>query len=179
MRSITTTLPALFLAAACGGLLGAGPAKDDASKPRVQGTWQQKLVGELDKGKPESTEAWGLFSKGGWADNGQVMVFAAKDGGGKVEIVDPAKKTVSSQRTLSPAELDAFKKKVAGADQLADVKSTAMDAIVYEYVHAAKGTDGKVEVQKRVLYQTSSAKNPDHDALVAAFQDLRPKTAKR
>ena len=171
------TFPALLLLCACvtangpatGGSGGAG-----AAKTHLQGTWQEHFTSELQSGRPEASEGWALFSRGGWADNGQIMVYAAKTGGGgRVQIVAPARKDMTSERTLTPAELAAFKEKVAGAAALKDVQTTALDSLVYEYVHAVRGADGAATVTQRLVYETGMKPVPGHDALVAAFQALR------
>ena len=45
------------------------------SSARVGPVWQQAMLDKLAKDPADYREAWGLFSEGGWANAGQVMVY--------------------------------------------------------------------------------------------------------
>ena len=156
-RSFLLWTTAAVTGSACGCIVGNGPseAKEPAAaaigdNARVQRSWQQKMLDQLQSGAPSSTEAWGLFSSGGWADAGQVMVFTTNGGAPQVQVVAPAKKVAEPPRPLSAGEFASLTDEARAADKLGDLDLKMFDGIVYEYVHAVRGADGKALVAQRV-----------------------------
>src|SRR5262249_54254310 len=135
--------------------------------------WQDKLRDML--AGSTATEAWGLFSSGGWSDAGQVMVLMAKDNQAPhLAVVPPAKKAISGERELTGAETEAVSAAVKKAAGLQDVNEQVFDTIEFELVHMGKGADGKPEVTQRVyVRQSGNVPHPEHDAVIQAFQKLR------
>jgi hypothetical protein len=178
-------MTALALATACGCITGnsAEQKTADAAKPtagkeegaRVQPAWQDYLVKALSESTEGATEAYGLFSEGGWADAGQIMVIVGKDKPGRVLVVKPGRKKVEVDRPLTALEWAALKPILADSSTLASIDATAFDALTFELAHAVKASDGTV-IDRRVFYCNPGTKQaPRHEALISAFQALRAK----
>lgn len=178
------TLPFLVafgLQVACGCVFG--KSGDDAPAAKVKGATREAEISiksqELMLTKLNDTngasEAWGVFSEGGWSNSGQVMVVLSPDR--KVRqllIMPPNKPDVAVDRALTDAELASLETAFKQATTLADVDITSFDGLVFEIVHATREQGGKATVQKRVLLRNPGNKpTPEHDAVVAAFQKLR------
>ena len=142
---------------------------------RVALDWQQAMLDRLAKDPAGYREAWGLFSEGGWANAGQVMIYG--DGGQtkmQAVVVEPESDRVSTDRALSVAAFATIANAAKAAEQLVDLDMVAFDALTFEYVHAVKDSAAKVNVVKRVFVRNGGKKDMrEYDALIAAFQQLR------
>ena len=138
--------------------------------------WHKLLVEKLSNEPGKYKDAWALFSSGGWADAGQILVLGDKDSGkyhvytikpGGTEIGGDHDVTAADfNRTLAPA--------IKAAADLSDLAPVAFDALTYYYEHASVGADGKVVIVKRlIIRETIKVRSAPHMALVAAFQKLR------
>jgi len=155
------------------------PAPKSASEPgnaaRVAARWQESFLTRLITDKAGYHDAYGLFSQGGWADAGQVMVFVTKDGqSARLQTVRPGKKTIDIDRPLQTVELQQVLAQAQAAQGLADVITATFDGVEFEYVHATRGVDGKAQVKKRVFVRNPGIhKMPAQQGLINAFQALR------
>lgn len=178
----------LVLQVACGCVYGnaeadsppsdaAAPVAASPSAPRgaeVAIKWQDHMLAELNR-STGMTEAWGVFSEGGWSNAGQVMVlFNADRTTRRLLIVPSNKAAVSVDRSLTDSELSALADACKDAESLADVDIPSFDGLIFEIVHVVRDADGKASVKKRILLRNPGAKpTPAHDAVVAAFQALK------
>jgi hypothetical protein len=191
MRRTLPAVLAVLIMTACGCIMGNGrdEADGEPSPPappapnaadaktdggRVAVEWQQKLVDRL-KGDAKATLAYGVFSEGGWADAGQVMIVTAAGGAGaQLVVVDPNKKEPAVDRPLTAAEWQALAPQLDGAAALADVDVQGFDHQIFEYVALKREADGRVVVADRLYVSNPGSKKfPAQDALIAAFQALR------
>lgn len=138
--------------------------------------WHKLLITRLGNATGQFTDAWGLFSSGGWADAGQLLVLGnPAKGQFHVYVIKPGANEISSDRQVSAEE---FKKTLAtalkNAESLPDLAPVAFDALTFYYEHAFVAADGKVVIGKRIIIRsTAKIKSPAHEAIVTAFQKLR------
>lgn len=152
--------------------------KTAVNKPRVKALWQEKFVKTLQKNK-DYISGWGLFSYGGWADNGQILVFSKKDGTGVIQYANPGSKSVDKTTTMSKAELDAFHKKTTHFSGMKDLNQEVYDGLQYEYVVAVK-ENNKVKVTERVFMNNPGVakKESSHTDIINSFAPMKPKIKK-
>jgi hypothetical protein len=158
-------------------------AKDDKDAPkqapspiagaRVAGAWQERAIALL-KADAKASDLYGLFTEGGWSDDGQVMVLATGDAAQVVFVKPNSKEKSEAARALTATEWTAFKPQAVAAANLADISVEAFDALTYEYVHWQKTADGIKDV-KRVFIRNPSKPMPEHDKLLKAFEALKPR----
>ncbi len=176
-------MSSLTLATACGCITGKGedqkaaevvkpaPAKLEAA--RVKADWQEFLVKTLKDAGDEGVEGYGLFSEGGWADAGQVMVLVNKTRAPRLLVVQAGHARVDLDRPLTDAEWKKLKPVLDDSATLETIEVNAFDALVFELAHAAK-TPGGVAVDRRMFYCNAGKKQaPRHEALITALQDLK------
>lgn len=180
-----------ILMSACGCILGSGPEKtatepaaagatSAAAKPaeksdaRVGAQWQKDMLTKLESDPAGFSEAFGLFSEGGWADAGQVMVLVTADKKAlKLNLVPANGKAIVGDRALTSPELKTIEAAAKTAQSLSDIDIESFDGLIFEYVHAIK-TNGKATVDKRFFVRNPGVKAmPDHDKVINAFQELR------
>ena len=142
---------------------------------RVALDWQQVMLDKLAKDPGGYQEAWGLFSEGGWANAGQVMVFGdAKSTSWRAVVVEPEADRISTDQALSAAGFAPIGKAARAAVSLVDLDMVALDALTFEYVHVQKDGSGNIKVVKRVFIRNGGKKDTrEYDALIAVFQQLR------
>jgi len=142
---------------------------------RVALDWQQVMLDKLAKDPGGYQEAWGLFSEGGWANAGQVMVYGdAKSTSWRAIVVEPEADRISTDQVLSAAAFAPIAKAAKAAASLVDLDMVALDALTFEYVHVQKDGSGNFKVVKRVFIRNGGKKDTrEYDALIAAFQQLR------
>lgn len=195
MRHSLSLLCMLTLASACGCITSsaedtasADPAKvvapQKAAEPvsaatlpeaRVKKEWQDFLVKTLDESGAEGFEAYGLFSAGGWADAGQVMIIVHKTKAPRLLVVQTGHAKVDIDRSLTAEEWKTLQPLTADAATLSSIDVTAFDALEFEFAHASKPPSGAA-IDRRFYYLNAGHKNAArHEALIAAFQLLRKK----
>lgn len=140
--------------------------------PRVQAKWQEVFA---KRGKElDAVEAWGLFSAGGWVDDGQLMIFVASDGRADIEFVPPGGQAVVNRTAIGAAEVQTLRQKLAEIDQLDDHITASYDAVEYELVHLIPVADTGLAIKTRIMMVLpSKEKAPRHDAVLTALKDLR------
>ena len=144
------------------------PAARVTNQPETTASpWHKLLVARLNNAPGQFTEAWGLFSSGGWADAGQLLVLGNP---GKdqyhVYVIKPGANEISSDRKIRAEE---FRRVLASAlksaEGLADLTPVAFDALTFYYEHASVANDGKVVIGKRLIIRsTAKIKSPVHEA---------------
>jgi len=151
---------------------GAGQAKP-GGKPRVAVQWQERME-QLLSSRPKGSDAYGLFSEGGWADAGQIMIFGVSDDG-HLALVDPAAAEITLERAMKPAEFAAIREATTAGEKLETLEKQAFDGLRFEYVHLRKTGSGSAEVVKRVFMNNPGAEpiSKPHNDLIDAFQTLR------
>lgn len=196
MKLLLPLVCAAILSSACGCILGQGetdsqaktqePAKPVAApaasadaqvkdEGRVRADWQAKMTNLLETQGAGYSDAWGLFSEGGWSDNGQVIVLATQDRSlVKVFTAGPGKKTFDGEHSLTKADFKKIDEATKGADKLEDIDIEMMDGLIYEFVHQSRGSNGKAKTEDRLYIKNPGSKAmPDHQKLIDAFQSLR------
>lgn len=138
--------------------------------------WHDLLVAKLSNEPGQYKDAWALFSSGGWADAGQILVLGDK--GSKryhVYLIKPGESEISSDHPVRAEDFDkVLAPAIKAASELHDLAPLAFDALTFYYEHASVGGDGKVVIAKRLLIRpTVKTPSPRHDAVVAAFQKIR------
>lgn len=149
------------------------PLRDIKGGARVQ----EKLQGELFEMLRESdlyTEAFGLFSQGGWSDDGQVVIISTEDGS-RIQWSPPNKPYVKKEQHLESAAVVAFRSKVFElSDGLEDQSRIAFDALHHEFVHL-KRTGKEWIVDQRILMTLIDRKHhTKHWNLIQAFKEVVP-----
>lgn len=145
---------------------------DPVVVPRIQAGWQEKFVKRSTE--LNATEAWGVFSEGGWVDDGQLMVFVTPDGRATIEFVPPGAKTVGNRAEIGAADVEMLRGKLGKLDGLEDHVTAAYDAVGYELVHLISLADTGLAVKTRIMMvMPTEEKSPDHFAVLAAMKDLR------
>lgn len=170
---------AMIFVSACGCVTGNGAdAKAEVLKPeppkaRVKPLWQDYLVKELSEAGGDATEAFGLFSEGGWADAGQIMVVTFKAKAPRLMVVQAGHKSVSIDRTLTDAEWKALAPALTGSKSLKDTEVTAFDALNFELAHATKDRQGAM-IDRRAFYCSAGGhEDPEFEKVIKALSDLR------
>lgn len=182
-----------ILSSACGCIMGQSDAqttpKADAPAPapapvkaapkeeprRVRQDWQDKMTNLMESQGAGYADGWGLFSEGGWSDNGQVIVLATTDRSlVKVFTAGPGKKTFDGERALTKAELEKILAVTKDTEKLEDIDIEMMDGLIYEFVHSVRQANGKAQVVDRIYIKNPGSKEmPGHQKLIDAFQSFR------
>jgi hypothetical protein len=191
-------LPAFaFLAVACGNsacTFRRSPESEanlhDVKKPavkmaaklvdaRIQPAWQEAFSERA--AALGAVEAWGLFSDAGYADDGQIMIFALGDGTATVEVVSPGGRAPKVLLPVSAADLLQLRKELGGLDELEDFVEPSFDGIRREAVHMVRVADsGPLDVKTRIMIvRVSSNQAPRHMAVVDSFARIRKERTKR
>jgi hypothetical protein len=193
MKPLLPLLCTGILASACGCIMGqseaqttpktAEPAPAPAPKAaepekdegRVRPDWQKKMTSLLENQGAGYTDAFGLFSEGGWSDNGQVVVLATQDRTlVKVFAADPGKKTWNLERSLTKGEVEKVIAVAKDTSKLEDIDIEMFDGLIYEFVHQVRQANGKAKTEDRVYVKNPGSKPmPEHQKLIDAFQALR------
>ena len=143
---------------------------------RIAPALQEELKKRFTAAGAGVTAAYGLFSDGGWSNNGQVMVLLGADASGsKILIATNNKRKIEIERTPTADEWASIKSAIATATPLTDVDQQTFDALAYEYVVFNRHA-GNVERGAHWYYRNpSAAPSADHLAVIKAFQSLKPK----
>lgn len=173
----------LFCLTACGGCVDTGPKRvqqdemefekappaEVAANAKAAASWQEEFI--IMAGEAENLEvAYGLFSAGGWADAGQIMVISDSQGA-IVHGVAPGADKVSLTRELSEAEWRQFKTKLKALEPLQGAEAQSFDGLVYDFVQLERGS-GKPVVHRRVTYQAGVEESPEQRQLRGIFGNL-------
>lgn len=149
-----------------------GSQEEKSNTGRVRRDWQDVFLKKL--AAEGFVEGWGLFSEGGYADNGQFMLFVRPQTQGAVLVhVAVNTKDASAPRDLGEKVVAGLREKLAAGDTLADHNVVSFDGLQYEFVHA-KMVDGKVAVIKRLFMNSlhTGGSTAAYEALVGAFDAL-------
>lgn len=145
---------------------------------RVAFDWQMWLLRELESHPNIYKQAWGVFSEGGWSNNGQTMIMQKVDGSIIMRVVHPGKKGPEAPVTLAPDQWKMLSAQINAAEKLSSIEKKVFDAIEYEFVVLGKRpqptADGQWLVQKRIFLNAlpSEETKPQND-LMMAFVNLR------
>jgi hypothetical protein len=143
------------------------------SPPRIAKKWQLQFREIMESDTRNFVRGWALFSYGGWADQGQILVFESKDGKFVVQKADPGAAKTAAEQVLKTDEIAAFSKATADAQSLGHWESQVLDGLQFEYVALEKKGD-KVNEVKRVFMNNPhvSGAAAGYQKLVAGFQAL-------
>ena len=150
---------------------------ESVTEPRVQEIWQKNFYDILSKEAAPSTQAWALFSYGGWADQGQIMIFVDRNKSAKTFLVDTGSKTVNDKKDFSEKTFQNFIKSLDEFSSLKDYESNVMDGVQWEYVLAHIDENSVPHFQKRVFMNNPGVneQGKNHAKLVQQFLELRTK----
>ena len=141
---------------------------------RVKPKWQRLLVKKLQEAQGTNVEAHGLFSYGGWSDNGQriLIITAAREGElyfGKI-----GSSHITSQQKIVGKSVSEALHTIGSLQNLPDYDGSAFDGIQYEYVYATK-VDNVVTIKKRVFMNNPGldGTGKEHQRAVETFLKLK------
>lgn len=151
----------------------AAPNPRSILAPRVKADWQKTFIEQAKELK--AVEAWGLFSTGGWADDGQTMIFVLMDGSAKVVAVLPGGRGAETLKPVSAAGVVLLRKDMAGFDGLEDHVEAGFDAIQYEAVHLVPvESETRLDVKTRIMMVRATQKTaPQHFAFLHTLKAVR------
>ena len=149
------------------------PAKDILSGVKVGTNFQKMMLDQLASDKV-FTEAFGLFSEGGWSDDGQTWVLANGDLS-KIKVMRIAPNRDKAEEIKADSDaVKALKKTAATSTEMKPIEESMFDGLIYEYTVLKKvGADIKLE-QNTYIKTTDITKHPVHEALVNAFKKVAP-----
>lgn len=135
--------------------------------PRISESWHKRFQSSIEVNK-NINEAWALFSYGGWADDGQIMIYKTNDKTW-LEYAKPgtsAKKAESLPRLdlkVDPSTLNVH-------NNLKNIEETVFDSLNYEYVYINNSDPTK---NAHVFMQVGDySKYKDHVKLVSSFKSF-------
>ena len=130
--------------------------------------WQKKFLELFEK--DSATEAYALFTSGGWSDKGQhLILFDGKSA--RYKGVGRNQKSMTLEKSLSQSEWTAIQRQVRQATDLENSIRVVLDGLNFEYV-AMKKVDGKVKTIKRLFVNNPDHEElPKHHSLFAVFTD--------
>jgi len=151
----------------------ASPNPRSILAPRIKADWQKTFIEQAKELK--AVEAWGLFSAGGWVDDGQTMIFVLMDGSAKVEAVLPGSREPVTLKPISPADVVLLRKDMAGLDGLEDHVEASFDTIQYEAVHLVPvESETRLDVKTRIMIVRATEKTaPKHFAFLQTLKAIR------
>ncbi len=149
----------------------AQPAAKSAHDP-VALVWQKRFFEQIEQS--DATVGHALFTSGGWADQGQFLIFV-EDDKATFKKVKPGSKKINSTKQLSPRTWTKTLKVLSDSQNLGDVDAKVMDGVLFEYVHAIN-ENGKVRAVKRVYINNPDlSTKPKHQALIDSFKRISVK----
>lgn len=140
---------------------------------RVKPDWQKVFIERAMEIK--AVEAWGLFSEGGWVDDGQTMVFVLPDGTARVDAVLPGGRAADTLKPVSAADVLLLRRDLLDLDGLEDHIETVFDAVQYEAVHLVPlASDSRLDVKTRIMIvHPGEKKAPKHLATLRTLKAIR------
>lgn len=140
---------------------------------RIKPDWQKVFI-ELAM-EIKAVEAWGLFSEGGWVDDGQTMVFVLPDGTARVDAVLPGGRAADTLKPVSAADVLLLRRDLSDLDGLEDHVETVFDAVQYEAVHLVPlASDSRLDVKTRIMIvHPGEKKAPKHLATLRTLKAIR------
>jgi hypothetical protein len=149
------------------------PSKDILSGIKVGANFQKMMLDQFSNDKT-FTEAYGLFSEGGWSDDGQTWVLVNNDlSQHKVLRIAPNRDKPEDVKANSD-NLKGLKNAATSASGLKSIQEEMFDGLIYEYTVLKKvGDDIKLE-QNTYIKSTDLSKHGSHEALVNAFKKVAP-----
>jgi len=147
------------------------------SAPQVQAKWQRKFVEMFEKRDKKTTDAWALFSYGGWSDEGQIIIFGSDNKAGVSLYAKPGSKEVNFEDKMTVSDLKPFFDNDPNFSKLDHFDSGTMDGIQYEYVRASRDQQGAVKILKRIFMNNPGIGKPapGHELLVKTFVKYKRK----
>jgi len=149
------------------------PAKDSLSIVKVGANFQKIMLEQLSNDK-NFTEAYGLFSEGGWSDDGQTWVLLNNDLTQKKIFRIAANRDKPEEIQASSDLVKILKDKAATASALKSIEEDMFDGLIYEYTFLKKtGSEIKL-IQNTYIKTTDLTKHPEHESLVNSFKKIAP-----
>ena len=155
--------------------------KQDVVRPQEQRRFISKFIENN-----QQQEAWGLFSYGGFMDDGQIIIYKSQDPiqydiyHAKPQVMSPLHqdgnftyKKVSAQ--LVPNTIQTFNKYIALAQHLENLSYPIFDALRYEYIYLKKKRNQLI-IKKRLFINapefSDHAKKQNYMNLIKAFKSM-------
>lgn len=141
--------------------------KRQATEPKV---WPEEMRRFLLESKYDM--AWGLFSRSGFSNRGQVMIYGSENGKSFLaQYVVPDEKTkISKSEILKGSQLTDLKPVLKEAQSLGSYEEPSFDGMSYSYLVLRKDND-KVD-QKQKITIINPPKATKHHKLVEAIYGL-------
>ena len=147
--------------------------KDILGPTKVGTNFQTQMLDQLTS-DTAFTEAYGMFSEGGWSDDGQTWILANGDMSQfKVMRIAPNREKAEEVKTNADA-VKALKKTAASSTEIKQVEESMFDGLIYEYT-VLKKVDADIKLEQNTYIKaTDLTKYPAHEALVLAFKKVVP-----
>jgi hypothetical protein len=146
-----------------------GPvSKSDFGKPTIQ-VDLQKQFWELVHKDPAIQEAWGIFSYGGWSNEGQILFFKTGPEAGFVYEAKPNTSVLVRQKpAVTGAAWMYIEKKCRTLQVQPALDTGALDGLQFEFVHITVDKSGHLPILAHRVFMNNPQLTRDspHGALV-------------
>jgi hypothetical protein len=150
---------------------------DKLYKARISKGWHEYFVKKLNEDK-SIKKAWALFSYGGWADDGQLMLFKNKDRL-TIERVPQGVKRLKIDQIKTTASAEDPSEKLAKFDDLKDVDEVVFDTLNFEYVSIDRTSSLTSPKITHVFIRTADfKKHPIHTNLIGSLKSYEKEIKK-
>jgi uncharacterized membrane protein len=135
--------------------------------PRISKSWHKHFTEELSNNS-SAKQGWALFSYGGWANDGQILVYDLGDKV-KIEYASPGLRTTM----LNELKTKTTKVDLTPLEKYSTLKSideTVFDSLNYEYVHINKSKNEATHIFMRA---GRFEKYPAHSKLIGFLNKFK------
>lgn len=141
---------------------------------RVQEGWQKEFLNLVTKQSPEGATNIGLFSYGGWADQGQIFIVKDSTDGYTISFVNTGSREINASKSMNKDQFAKFFESVKPYEKLSDFDTNVMDGVQWEVVTATKKSDSVV-VLKRLFMNNPGVQDQglEHSKIIKSFLKLR------
>jgi hypothetical protein len=186
MQRKSLFLSVYLFTAACGCITNSGTSASKAPEPvaedlkkqqdplagvRVKAELQKKMYDELNADKTY-TNAYGLFSEGGWSDAGQTWVLTNADFSQVRTVRIAPNKDTPEVVTPAKENLTVLKGAVGQISELQAIEENMFDGLIFEFTKLSRNGDAVVLEKNIYIKSTDLTKHPQHNILVNAFSSL-------
>ena len=161
--------------------------KKDLRRSAIVCPKEQERFASLFQNNKQQKEAWGLFSYGGYMDQGQITIYKDKSPVQyhifyvKPQITSSKRidgtfthQRVEKKPTLNTIEI--FIKQVTIGQSLEHLSYPIFDAVSYEYIHLTKKHNDQIIIKNRLYMNapmfSNHPKKQDYLDLITAFKQM-------
>lgn len=138
--------------------------------------WYELFTNKLFSTKHDTAVGLGLFSYGGWSDNGQRFIIISEENKFELFYGTPNSTKIDQHEILSKGDLKEFINLFWAFKELDNYDSGAFDGIQYEFIQAEK-KDGVIFIKKRVFMNNPglTPEGKKHAELIETYLALEKK----